>query len=259
GGRAYLFLGSPAGLSASPAWIVEGDQLYGQFGCSVAAAGDVNGDGYGDVVIGAENRSIGESTTGRAFVYHGSPSGLSATPDWIFDGERPDARLGTSVAGAGDVNGDGFADVVIGAPGRYSMGAHEGSAYVFHGSPTGLAAAPAWVQSGVPLQLFGASVATAGDVNADGYADVIIGAPRHSNGQDQEGKALVTHGSPNGHSTSPAWTVESNQALAYFGASVSTAGDTNGDGFADVIIGSPNFDRAVGDRSGLAFVYYGSA
>jgi hypothetical protein len=75
-------------------------------------------------------------------------------------------------------------------------------------------------------------------VNGDGYADVIVGAPYYDNGETDEGRAYVYHGSSSGLSATANWTAESNQASAYFGYSVSTAGDVNGDGYADVIVGA---------------------
>lgn len=87
-----------------------------EFGVSVGAAGDVNGDGYSDVIVGAQNYFNGESGEGLAFVYHGSASGLSVTADWTAEGNQLNASFGYSVGGAGDVNGDGYSDVIVGAP-----------------------------------------------------------------------------------------------------------------------------------------------
>src|SRR4030095_4840869 len=95
-----------------------------------------------------------------------------------------DAVLGSSVAWAGDVNGDGYADIVVGAPG-YENGQHlEGGAFVYYGSPSGPAATPSRVYEGDQASSeYGRAVGTAGDVNGDGYADLLIGAPEWSNGQ----------------------------------------------------------------------------
>src|SRR5690606_21413176 len=113
-GRVMLFLGSSAGLSATPAWTADGEFAQDNFGHSVASAGDVNGDGYSDVIIGAPSYP-NYTWRGKAYLYHGGPGGLAASPAWTYQGEKLNDRLGWSVASAGDVNGDGYSDVVLGA------------------------------------------------------------------------------------------------------------------------------------------------
>src|SRR6185436_13503605 len=106
----------PRGQAASSAdWIAEGNQSFAGFGVSVATAGDDNGDGYADVIVGASAYSNGQTGEGRAFVYHGSPAGLATAPDWTAEGEQQGASFGISVGTAGDVNGDGYDDVIVGA------------------------------------------------------------------------------------------------------------------------------------------------
>ena len=123
--------------------------------------------------------------------------------------------FGYSVATAGDVNGDGFSDVIVGAIWFDNGQTDEGRAFVYHGSASGLGLCPAWTAEGDQASaLFGYSVATAGDVNGDGYSDVIVGAVQYDNGQTDEGRAFVYHGSSSGLATSAAWTAESNQASA---------------------------------------------
>ncbi|MBK9226721.1 MAG: FG-GAP repeat protein [Ignavibacteria bacterium] len=87
-----------------------------KFGYSVSTAGDVNGDGYSDVIIGAYGFTNSQSGEGAAFVYHGSASGLSLTSNWNAEGNQVNANFGYSVTSAGDVNGDGYSDVIVGAP-----------------------------------------------------------------------------------------------------------------------------------------------
>ena len=112
---------------------------------------------------------------------------LTAVADATFEPNQDGAWLGYSVAGAGDVNGDGYGDVIVGAM-KYDAGeADEGAAFVFHGSPVGIAngnpaTASATLQSNQSFASFGASVAGAGDVNGDGYADVIVGADAYDAG-----------------------------------------------------------------------------
>jgi hypothetical protein len=112
-----VFLGSASGLSTSAAWTAESDQAGALFGNSVASAGDVNGDGYGDVIVGAFGFDNGQTDEGRAFLYFGSAMGLSTTPAWTAESDQASAAFGVSVASAGDVNGDGYGDVIVGEPG----------------------------------------------------------------------------------------------------------------------------------------------
>lgn len=258
-GRAFVYHGTANGLEPSPAWTAESDQVNAQFAVSVAGAGDVNGDGFSDVIIGAYGYDNGQDAEGRVYVYLGSKTGLESSAGWVIEGDQAGAELGWSVACAGDVNDDGYADVIVGAGGFDNPQPNEGRAYLYLGSASGLGVAPAWtVESDQPNAFLGNSVAGAGDINGDGYSDVIVGAYLHSDGEFQEGRALVFHGSSSGLASSAAWAAESNQVQSYFGNSVSGAGDVNGDGYADVIVGAWSYDNGQVDE-GRAYVYLGSS
>ncbi len=233
----------------SPAWTAEGNQFFANFGARVATAGDVNGDGFSDVLVGI---SFLDNQAGWAFAYHGSPAGLATTATWSTHGA---INLGS----AGDVNGDGFGDVIVGDPGYNNGQPGEGRALVYHGSATGLAMTPAWTgESNQASASYGYSVATAGDVNADGFDDIIIGASEYDNSnQPNQGRAFVYHGSASGLATTAAWFAENGQQGSNFGWSVGTAGDVNGDGYADVIVGAYRWSNPEGWEGG-AFVYHGS-
>ncbi|MCB9516841.1 MAG: FG-GAP repeat protein [Candidatus Latescibacteria bacterium] len=258
-GRVFLYLGGPDGLSATPAWTAESDQAGAFFGLPVATAGDVNGDGYADLLVGALLYDHGESDEGAAFLYLGGPAGPGASPDWIGECNVATSYYGSSLGTAGDVNGDGYDDVIVGAP-QYTDGqTFEGAAFVYSGGPAGLSDLPLWIaESDQAVAHLGAAVAGAGDVNGDGYADVVVGAPLYDDGQSNEGKAFVYLGGPLGPSATPDWSAHSGQALAQFGASVATAGDVDGDGYADVAIGVPFWDDGQTDEGGV-FVYEGDA
>jgi hypothetical protein len=257
-GKVQLLLGTGNGLGSAPAWTIEGKGGT-NFGESIGQAGDVNGDGYFDVIIGSSRFSNGEDNEGAAFVYYGSPSGLSSTPAWTMEGNQANSFFGISVSTAGDVNKDGYADVIIGA--HYFDGGetNEGRVFIYLGSASGLGKTPFFTAEGDQVNaFFGKSVACAGDVNRDGYSDVLIGAPGYDNGQINEGRAYLYLGTYMGMTQSASWTGESNQAEANYGNTVAAAGDVNGDGFSDAIIGSNRYDEGQ-SNVGKIFVYMGSA
>jgi len=259
-GRAYVYLGSATGLSTTPDWTVESDQDFAILGQAVSSAGDVDGDGYDDVLVSAPWYDTLLGDDGRVWLYRGSSTGLSATPAWSYDGDQFSMKFGYSLAPAGDVNGDGYDDIVVGAIGSDGSGTNDqGRAYLFLGSPSGLSTTPAWTADGSQtLELFGFSVAGAGDVNADGFDDVLIGANRYSNGQGGEGRAVLYLGSPGGLSATPAWSREGNQSGAAYGIAVAGAGDVNGDGYSDALVGAYRYDAGQVDE-GRAYLYLGSA
>jgi len=246
-------------------WIEVSDQANSAFGNAVASAGDVNGDGYDDVIVGAQDHSNGQSWEGRAFVYLGGATGPAATPVWTKESNQINGRFGSSVAGAGDVNNDGYDDIIVGASGiNPAVGTTYGMAYVYLGNANGVDANPVWSKQ--PYQPatfglaagFGGSVASAGDVNGDGYADIIIGAVGWDDGNTDEGAAFLYLGGSSGPAAGPVWTGVSNQDNAHFGDSVSGAGDVNGDGFDDIVVGASNYNNGeVGE--GRAYVYYGNS
>lgn len=246
-GLVHVHMGSAAGLSMVPALTLEANVANAQFGFSVGTAGDVNGDGYADVIVGAPL----SNNIGRAYVFLGSPAGLNTAPSRTYTGAAA-SRLGYSVGTAGDINADGYSEVLVGAPDIIQ-------AFLYHGSPTGPSLAPdATLTQGAVGGLFGHCVATAGDVNGDGYSDVAISARAFSNGQANEGAVFIYHGSVTGLQLPAATQIEPNQASANFGVGLSAAGDVNGDGFFDIVVGADTWESGQTDE-GAAFVYYGSA
>lgn len=261
-GAAFVYHGSPQGLSTNPHWLVEGEQEDGQFGYAVSPAGDINADGYADVLVGARMYQMGEMEEGCVFVYHGSNSGLPLTPTRILEGNQKYARFGTSLAAAGDVNGDGFSDIAIGAPtyDNPSGAVDEGALFVYYGSTNGLVTFNRWISiSGQTNSLYGVSVASAGDLDGDGFSDVLVGAPRYTADQPVEGAAFIFRGSASGMHSPHTWQIEGNKNETDFGISVATAGDVNDDGFSDVIAGAPLYKRDDKTIMGRVFLYNGLA
>ncbi len=162
---------------------------------SASSAGDVNGDGYSDVMVGTPYYDDGMVYQGRGYVFHGSASGPSLRANWIGRADKDSAYFDFSVSTAGDVNGDGYADVIVGAYRHDNGQSDEGRVYVYYGSALELAAIESWTaelnQEGAA---FGACVSAAGDVNGDGYSDVIMGAYLYDNVESNEGAAFVYYG-----------------------------------------------------------------
>ena len=244
-GRAYVYLGSPSGLSATPSATLTAEEGVYFFGASVSSAGDINGDGYGDVIVGGKPDKV--------YVYLGSPSGLSATQSIILTGDLMHGRFGCSLSSAGDVNGDGYGDVIVGDDrDQFDIG----RAYVYLGSPSGLITTPSITLTGeAAADSFGRAVSYAGDVNGDGYGDVIVGASNYNYGQ---GRIYVYLGSSLGISATPSITLTGEQSYDYFGAPIASAGDVNGDGYGDVIVGAPFHSNGIGISTGRVYVYLGS-
>jgi hypothetical protein len=257
-GRAYLFLGSPSGLSTTPAWTSLGEMVatsdeYNAYGATLALC-DFNRDGYQDLVVGDPHRN----TTGKAYLFLGSPSGLSTTPGWTSMGnELPEGFFADALA-CGDLNRDGYDDLAVLESMNSGSDPVPGNVMAFHGFPWGLSSGAMWNMTvngtsgigwGTPI----ASAIAMGDVNGDGSSDLLVGAP-------VENRSHLFLGDPFGLGTSPFWTFSNGDEGGYFGFALAI-GDINGDGKGEVAIGADGWSSGTyeGEQSGKAYVFLGAA
>ena len=258
-----LFLLVPAVSSAglvTASWAPVGNQAGASFGAAIAPAGDVNRDGYADVLVGAPKFDNGQADEGRVYLYMGSVNGLASIPAWTWEPNQGGAQAGSVVAPAGDVNNDGFDDILVGAP-MFDRPGHvdAGAVFVFYGSATVPPSSPSvTLFNDVTGARFGASAAAAGDVNGDFVPDIVVGAPAFANGQANEGAVYVFHGSNGALATVASFTLEGNEVDARLGAAVTGAGDVNGDAYADVLLGAPGSSPNAVPAAGKALLYRGS-
>lgn len=292
-GAAYVLFGNGTAsgtidLDMIAAGSADGFKIIGKSqslaGISVAAAGDINGDGFGDVVVGAMYG--GNSSPGTAYVLFGKSSGLgtvdlatiAASPADGFKivGETSLDLAGFFVASAGDVNGDGFDDLMVGASRNDAGGTDAGAAYVILGTDKGfdtinLATIAAGL-GGFKIigenagDLTGRPISSAGDVNGDGFDDLLVGAYYNDAGGTNTGAAYVLFGKDSGFGTvnlddiavgsTAGFKIIGENGDVGVGFSVASAGDVNGDGFDEIIVGAP-FNTAGGNGAGAAYVIFG--
>lgn len=249
---------SPILAATIPSWVFYSDQIGSEMGYAVATAGDVNGDGFADVILSAPKYDDGVYREGVVFAFHGGPGGLRTIPARIIASTQKGSYFGSSLASAGDINGDGYDDILIGAKNYNNLYSSEGAAFVYYGSPSGLSPTPAWsFYGGQKSAQLGASVSAAGDINRDGYADVVVGAPWYKDTYDREGAAFIFFGSESGLSTAPDVIFTGGKTNAQFGYSVAGAGDTNCGSYAGLIVGAPYYSNQP-EAVGAVFLYTGS-
>lgn len=254
-GRVYLFLGSAEGLSGISVWSFESDSAGAELGTGLAAAGDVNDDGYDDVLVGAPDLDVDGTLLGGVFLFYGSSEGPAAAPDWRVTGEQEGEGLGRSVAFTGDTDGDGFPEIAVGAPDFDSPERWAGRVLVYRGSATGPSEEADWSAVGAfEGATSGFSVAGAGDVDGDGFDELVVGAPAYGAVPPATGSAAVYAGGPGGLSSEPYWTMDSALGDSSFGRALTSAGDVDGDGRAELAVGAPDWTEVYVSQ-GAAFLY----
>ncbi len=240
-GRTLVYSGSDGSLL----WEKVGESDPDYFGDAVGDAGDINKDGYSDFIVGAYNHPAG-SRRGMVKVF----SGVDGSQLYRILGEDNSQNFGGSVSGAGDVNGDGYADFVVGAPGypNFTIGQRNGKFYLYSGYSGALLYSE---QGATTSDSLGASVGRVGDVNSDGRDEFIVGAPGA-----YSGKGLARVYSYNGSSYNVMRTINAPDTdNDQFGAAVNGCGDVDGDSRPDVIIGDPYYGNS--SWFGKVYVYRG--
>jgi len=260
---------------------ITGNAASDQFGVSVSTAGDIDNDGYDDVIVAAHAKSSGK---GAVYVVYGGEEssfldldlGITTldplTTGFMITGNAAGDYFGSQVSTAGDINNDGYDDIIVAA---YTKNSEKGAAYVIYGGQkSSMSNIDLSTQILNPLttgfritgnaagDCFGFSVKTAGEINNDGHDDIIVGAYMKNN---QQGAVYVIYGGEKStrsnialssttlDPTSTGFTITGNTIYDAFGVSVSTAGDINKDGYDDIIIGA----SYKNSYQGAAYVIYG--
>ena len=248
-GEVYIFPGASGTMYSSRGVTITGPSTAGNFGYTVSAGGDIDNDGYPDLLVGAPYPT---SSNGTVYVYWGSSGAFpSSSSVSTIAGPAVASKFGASVAGLGDINRDGYDDFAVGAPGYSSS---RGRVQIYYGAASSVTVTNSSnvdsITGALSGDMLGASVAAAGSVNGDSYMDLIVGVPGYSNG-----RALIYTGGRSGLSSSASVTLSAPSSSSDYGAQVAGLGDVNGDGFDDVAVS----DAGYNGNHGVVYVHRGGS
>lgn len=257
-GRVYVYYGPVIGSAVPYDVALDAEGIVDKFGSSVSGAGDVDGDGIDDLLVGAPENTEGGNQAGKAYVFYGSDTGVSQDRNTAVIG-GPDDKLGTFVHGAGDVNGDGFADVIVGADTYSASGEPTGRAEIYPGGP-----APARLITTTLYTAFGETdddrfsfaLAGDGDLDGDGFSDFAVGAHEFdaTGPLTDTGKAYGYVACSNGTvAPTKIFSGTGEAPLNSYGRSLAIVEDVNGDDIDDLVVGAYGFTFATGK----IYAYYG--
>ncbi|MEZ5405048.1 MAG: hypothetical protein R3F23_02385 [Verrucomicrobiia bacterium] len=296
-GKSYVIFGSRdefptifeiSSINGNNGFVLNGINAGDRAGTSVSGAGDVNGDGIDDLLIGARLAGPnGKNTAGQCYVIFGKTTGFTAnvelssldgTTGFKINGANDNDYCGGSVSGAGDVNGDGLADLLMDARGADPNGkSNAGQCYVIFGKTTGFTAnvelssldgSNGFQLNGVaPLDGLGSSVSSAGDINGDGLADLLVGAGlADPDSKLTAGQSYLVFGRRTGFDPvvelsnldgENGFSLNGGLPDDRSGSAVSDAGDLNGDGVDDLVVGALFADANGKSSAGQSYVIYG--
>ena len=239
---------------------LKGENSGDEYGVAVAS-GDIDHDGFTDIVVGARGDVVKGDSKGMVYIYKGSKAGLSTTPAIVLQGEQAKGEFGRTLI-AGDINGDGYADVIVGSHGfNGGAGTHQGKVYIYLGGPKGISATPSQTLLGeVKGSEFGRTFDIV-DINKDGINDLLLGASGFAGSLPNQGKAYVFLGTRTGVDPKPHFTSTGEKANDEFSRSI-TGADVNGDGFTDLIIGATGGTGGNNSKNtvpGTMYVFYATA
>lgn len=259
GAAFFRYGGEALTVAADQRWL--GQAAYDQFGWSVSRIGDVNNDGKDDWAIGAPATTNSNSVPGKVYVYYGELA-LTQSP-LVITGEAADDRFGFSIAAAGDFDGDGVDDFVVGAPYNNALGVDQGAAYVIFGSNAGPSSDlgdALKLTGGLAGDHFGWSVIGAGSF-LGGNAAVAAGAPQADSAMGMESGTVYVFAGGAGYDATVDETINTGavRAYAWYGYSLANAGRWNGDSYDDLAIGAPNNVVSTNNTGRVDIVFGGSS